>query len=145
RARVALPDVQNGYYRGTRFDWSGVIPTLEYAGHTYFAQRTPRTDPTAQGSTSGPVEDFAAAGGAGQGYDEAKVGETWVKIGVGVLKKPVEPKYSFQTAYEIVDNGKWTSRTGPDWVESTQELNDPKSGYGYVYRKTVRLAKDKPQ
>ena len=30
-------------------------------------------------------------------------------------------------------------------MEFTQELTDPKSGYAYIYRKTVRLAKDKPQ
>jgi hypothetical protein len=146
RARVAIPDVQNGYYRGTRFDWSGVIPSLEYGGHTYFGQRTPRTDPTAQGSTSGPVEDFTTdPGGSGLNYGDAKPGETFVKIGVGVLRKPDEPKYDFKTNYEILDNGKWTVRTGPDWVETTQELTDPKSGYAYVYRKTVRLASGKPQ
>ena len=41
RARVYLPDAQNGYYRGTRFDWSGAISSLEYNGHTYFGQWFP--------------------------------------------------------------------------------------------------------
>ena len=145
RATVAIPDVQNGYYRGPRFDWSGVIPLLEYAGHTYFMQRMPRPDPTSQGSAPGPVEDFAGPGGAGLNYQEAKVGETFVKIGVGVLKKPDEPKYDFRTPYEFVDHGKWTVRKGADWVETTQELTDPKSGYAYIYRKTVRLAPGKPE
>jgi len=28
RAKLYLPDAGNGYYRGTRFDWSGVIAGL---------------------------------------------------------------------------------------------------------------------
>lgn len=33
-ARFYLPDAKDGYYRGSRFDWSGVMPELEYQGHT---------------------------------------------------------------------------------------------------------------
>ena len=44
RAKLYLPDVQNGYYRGARFDWSGVIASLEYAGHNYFGRWSPRTE-----------------------------------------------------------------------------------------------------
>ena len=29
RVRVYLPDATTGFYRGTRFDWSGVIGDLE--------------------------------------------------------------------------------------------------------------------
>jgi hypothetical protein len=28
RARLSLPDTTKGYYRGTRFDWSGMITSL---------------------------------------------------------------------------------------------------------------------
>lgn len=35
-ARLWLPDPKNGFYRGTRFDWSGSVANLEYHGHTYF-------------------------------------------------------------------------------------------------------------
>jgi len=38
RATLYLPDAQSGYYRGTRFDWSGVIAALEWNGHSYFGQ-----------------------------------------------------------------------------------------------------------
>ena len=36
QAVVYLPDTEKGYYRSTRFDWSGVVPCLTYKGHTYF-------------------------------------------------------------------------------------------------------------
>ena len=31
---VLLPDAQTGFYRGTRFDWSGVVEKAEVNGHT---------------------------------------------------------------------------------------------------------------
>ncbi|MGH2564453.1 MAG: hypothetical protein ACRDE5_08070, partial [Ginsengibacter sp.] len=34
-AKLYLPDAENGYYRGSRFDWSGVISDLQYKGHSY--------------------------------------------------------------------------------------------------------------
>src|ERR1043166_1607276 len=45
RVKLYLPDTRNGYYRGTRFDWSGVIASLEYKGHNYFGEWFDRFDP----------------------------------------------------------------------------------------------------
>ena len=36
KATVYVPDAKNGFYRSTRFDWSGMIGSLEYKGHTYY-------------------------------------------------------------------------------------------------------------
>jgi len=36
QVKLLLPDAQNGYYRGTRFDWSGAISSLQFQGHEYF-------------------------------------------------------------------------------------------------------------
>ena len=36
RAKLYLPDAKNGFYRSTRFDWSGVIASLEYNGHNFY-------------------------------------------------------------------------------------------------------------
>ena len=35
-ATVFLPDPVKGYYRSTRFDWSGAINSLQYKGHNYY-------------------------------------------------------------------------------------------------------------
>ena len=86
RARVYLPDAKDGYYRGTRFDWSGAISGLEYKGHTYFGQWFPRYDPKLHDSIAGPVEEFRT-GDSALNYAEAKPGDTFVKIGVGVWKR----------------------------------------------------------
>jgi len=143
RAKLYLPDPAHGYYRATRFDWSGVIASLEYQGHNYFGPWFEHYDPKINDAISGPVEEFRT-NEAGLGYAEAKAGDTFIRIGVGVVRKPDEPKYDFFHTYEIVDSGKWTVRRGRDRVEFTHTLAD-RSGYAYVYRKTVRLAKDKPR
>ena len=45
RVRLYLPDAAHGFYQGTRFDWSGVIGGLEYAGHNYYPQWFQRRAP----------------------------------------------------------------------------------------------------
>jgi hypothetical protein len=143
-AKLYLPDATNGYYRATRFDWSGVIASLEFQGHNYFGVWFPRYDPKINDSITGPVEEYRT-GDSALGYADAKVGENFVRIGVGLLKKPEEPRFQQFKTYEIADNGKWTVKTAADSVEFTQEVTDPVSGYAYLYKKTVRLAKDAPR
>jgi hypothetical protein len=157
RVKLYLPDAGSGYYRATRFDWSGVIASLEYKGHNYYGPWFNRVDPKVHDFTyegaeivaspctgiTGPAEEFQTNGSA-LGWDEAKAGGTFIKIGIGVLRKD-EGSYDPYKLYEIVDAGKWSVRKHSDSIEFTQELADPSSGYGYVYRKTVRLAQGKPE
>ena len=35
-AKLYLPDAKTGFYRSTRFDWSGVISSLKFGGHNYY-------------------------------------------------------------------------------------------------------------
>lgn len=95
RALLYLPDAQDGYYRGTRFDWAGVIAHLEYAGHNYAGQWFPKYDPKLHDAIMGPAEEFRTEDAA-LNYDAAKPGGTFVKIGVGVLRKPDDKPYVFQ-------------------------------------------------
>jgi hypothetical protein len=157
RAKIYLPDAKSGFYRATRFDWSGVVYSLEYKGHNYYGPWFNRVDPkvrdfTYEGSelvaspcsaTTGPADEFQTDGRP-LGWDEAKPGGTFIKIGIGVLRKD-DANYDHVKLYEIVDPGKWTVKRNRDSVEFTQELSDPASGYAYVYRKVVRLTKGKPE
>jgi hypothetical protein len=144
KAKLNLPDAEKGYYRATRFDWAGGIASLEYKGHNYFGVWFPKYDPKIHDSITGPVEEFRT-GESALGYDEAAAGGTFIRIGVGVLRKPDASKFQQFKTYDIVDPGKWTIRTKADSVEFTQEVTDPSSGYSYHYRKVVRLVKGKPQ
>ncbi len=157
RLKVYLPDSKKGFYRGTRFDWSGVIASLEYQGHNYYGPWFDRVDPSVHdfrfagagivaspcSGAVGPVEEFGTNGSA-LGWDEASVGGTFIKIGVGVLRKETRD-YDFVKQYEIVDPGEWTVKKHRDSVEFSQRLTDPSSDYGYIYRKTVRLIEGKPE
>src|SRR3954469_11667257 len=82
-AKLYLPDAAHGYYQGLRFDWSGVVASLEYKNHNYFGVWFPEYDPKRHDAITGPVEEFGGDEG-GLGYNAAKPGDTFVKIGVGV-------------------------------------------------------------
>ena len=86
-----------------------------------------------------PSEEYGVLG-----YDEAKVGGTSIKIGVGAAKTE-EPRYDHSKAYEVVNGGKWTVRKHRDSIDFEQAVSDSNSGYGYLYKKTVRLLKGKPR
>ncbi len=144
QAKLYLPDAEKGYYRGTRFDWSGVIHSLRYKGHEFFGQWFERYEPTLHDAITGPVEEFRT-GETSLGYAEAKPGGTFIRIGVGAVRKPDEAPFERFRTYEIVNAGKWRVQKAADRVEFTHELADESSGYAYVYRKTVRLAKDRPE
>ncbi len=137
-ARFYLPDIKDGYYRASRFDWSGVMPELEYQGHTYFGKWFDKYSPTIHDAIMGPVQDFLPVG-----YDEAKVGDNFLKVGIGIVTKPEESKYSIVTPYELVNPGIWKVKRKPDQVEFIQKLNDKE--YAYEYKKTVQLIKGKPE
>ena len=137
RAKLYLPDPQAGYYRATRFDWSGVISSLEWNGHSYFGQWFDRYDPKLHDSITGPVEEFLT-NGSGLGYDEAQPGESFVKIGVGALRRPDDGPFRQFATYEITDAGKWTVHQSSQEIEFIQELGDTR-GYAYLYHKTLRL------
>src|ERR1043166_5238617 len=143
RAKLLLPDPERGSYRGTRFDWSGIISSLQYQGHEYFGRWYERHDPKIHDAITGPVEEFRT-NDSGLGYDEAKTGGTFVRIGVGTVRKPEEEAYRPFETYEIVDPGKWKVKKHKDSIEFTHELNGG-NGYAYVYRKTVRLVQGKPE
>lgn len=139
RTTLYLPDQQQGYYQGTRFDWSGAFKSLDYDGHQYVQPWFETYDPKIHDAISGPVEEFTALG-----FADAKPGETFVKIGVGVLRKPDDKPYAFARYYDVVDHGKWDVKTAKDHVDFRHDLTDA-NGYGYRYTKTVRLTKGKPE
>jgi hypothetical protein len=141
--KLYLPDAEKGYYRGTRFDWAGVIYSLRTKNNEYFGQWFPKYDPKLHDAIMGPVEEFTT-NKTGLGYEEAKAGGTFIRIGVGVLRKPEERRFDTYKTYEIVDAGKRGLRKGKNWIEFTHELSDG-SGYAYRYTKTIRLTGKKAE
>jgi hypothetical protein len=137
-ARLYLPDAKNGYYRGPRFDWSGVVYSLKYKDHNYFGQWFEEYSPTLHDAIMGPVDAFDAIG-----FTEAKAGEQFMKIGIGTLVKPDDKPWYFATPYEIVDAGKWKVDAKKDQVEFLHRHSF--KDYAYEYTKTLRLEPGKPE
>lgn len=143
KVKVYLPDPEKGFYRGTRFDHAGVFGEIEFAGHKLFGPWKDTHDPTNHDDIIGPAEEFGID--KPLGYDEAKVGETFLKIGVGELEKPKEQKYSFARKYKVVKPAGWTQKKPEpdgmgDWPRLCWEMRAPNtSGYGYEYVKCVSL------
>lgn len=135
---VFLPDIVNGLYRGTRFDWSGVIGSVQYKGHEYFGYWKDTHDPYVHEDLTGPVEGYIKPG---LGYEEAEAGEAFIRIGVGTLRKGDETEYQWRSTYKILDHGNWTVEKGEDEISFTHELASD-IGYSYVYQKTIRLKED---
>ncbi|MDO9340168.1 MAG: hypothetical protein Q7T72_06525, partial [Bacteroidales bacterium] len=138
RAKIYLPDSRKGYYQGTRFDWSGNMPSLVYNGHEYFGQWFAKYSPEIHDAIMGPVQEFTPLD-----YLETKPGGSFLKIGVGVLTKPDNKPYTFSRLYPVLNRGKWKVNKKSDQVQFIHELND--KDYSYQYKKTVQLIKDKPE
>lgn len=143
-AELMLPNFPNGSYQGTRFDWSGIITSLQFEGHEYFGQWYEHHDPKIHDAITGPVEEFRTNDSA-LGYAETKPGGAFMRIGVGTVRKPAdETAYRPYSTYDIVDPGKWTIHEHKDRIEFQHQLKSD-DGYAYVYTKTVRLVKGKPR
>ena len=139
---IFLPDAENGYYRGTRFDWSGIIENVTYNGHTFYAPLHETHNPTAHDSVSGPAEEFGMY--HPMGFDDAKQGETFVKVGVGILEKNADKDYQFYGNYKLVEAGDWQIKTTGSTAEFSQQLST-ENGWGYHYTKRIELAENKAE
>ena len=135
--KLYLPDQEKGLYRASRFDWSGIIGSVQYKGHEYFGYWKETHDPLFHEDLSGPVEGYIKPG---LGYEEAQPGGKYIRIGVGVIEKD-DKEYSFRNSYKILDHGRWTLKQGEDWISFTHELESD-IGYAYTYNKTIRLKSD---
>ena len=154
RADIYLPDGQHGFYRGTRFDWSGVIYRLEAGGHNYYGPWFNRTAQDVHdfiydgpdivagpcSASAGPVNEFAPVG-----YDEAKAGGTFLKIGVGLLRRDSAEPYDNYHLYELANGGKWGVHHDAAQIVFVQDMHDEASGFGYVYEKQLTLTNGKAE
>ena len=95
RLRMMDPRAEEPYYRGTRFDRTGIILELESGGHRYIQPWQRHYDPWSHDAVSGPAEEFLP------------VTAGWMKIGVGLLRDDGTPYDRFKL-YDILDPGLFT-------------------------------------
>jgi len=136
---VMCPVDSAGFNVASRFDRAGMVVAARSAdGSSYFG---PIVDP----QQHDPTIDDHVAGTAGEfgrdaplGYEQADPGDTFVKIGVGVLRRVNDKPYFFRDNYPLVDAGQWEIESGGDRLTMTQTLDGP-GGWSYVYRTRVEL------
>ena len=124
---IVLHEPQDGFYRGTRFDRSGVFGSVRFRGAELADRWFTRYDPYMHDAVCGPAEEFAAIG-----FDAAAPGDGFLKIGVGVLLRPDDAPYDRFRLYEIEDEGEWTVEPGRDRVAFRHKLERC-----YDYRKEL--------
>lgn len=136
-AKLYLPDVKNGYYQGTRFDWAGNMPSLKYSGHEYFGQWYEVYRPDIHDVVMGPVDAVQPID-----FNEAQPGGKGLIVGIGSIRKPDEKPYTFTHTYEVIDHGKWQVKKKSDQILFAHTFKD--NDYSYEYEKVIRLEKNKP-
>jgi hypothetical protein len=133
-AVLALPDPVKGFYRGPRFDHASNIPSLTFKGHSFFgANAGPVRNPVANDQCAGPAEEFYEP----LGFEEAKPGQPFIKIGVGLLRKPQAKNYFHGTAYWPLKFFDWKAELGKNQVRLQQDVRE--GDWGYEYAKTIVL------
>lgn len=119
RMQLALHHPEDGFYRGTRFDRSGVFDGLLVDGLQLCDRWYPRYDPYLHDTVCGPAEEFTLCGA--------------VKVGVGLLLLDAQPYDRFRL-YPVADSGVWTAEEGDGRVVFRHRLE----GY-YTYEKEIAL------
>jgi ribosomal protein S17 len=136
-ARIYLPDAEKGYYRATRFDWSGLNAEIVFGAHRYAGQWFDKYDPLLHDAVMGPVEAFSPIG-----FEQAPVNGHFITIGVGVLERPDSTSYSPYRYYKIINPGKWKTEIKTNQVSFSQKIQD--NSCSYQYEKTESLLTEKP-
>lgn len=139
RALVTIPDIEKGFYQGTRFDASANVIQVERAGHTYFGQWRPHAQGQDHDSIWGLAGEFGIEGALG--YDEVGAGGKFVKIGVGVLRRKDEKPYHFMRRYTIAQPPRWQVKIDKDQMTFSHQIK-PVRGWGYALDKQLNLTDD---
>ena len=129
---LCAPDMQEGYYRGTRFDHSGIFRRIVKAGFMLADEWFDAYDPYKHDAVCGASEEFAQCG-----YEDAAVGDVFLKPGVGLLYKDDESPYDHFRLYRVADPGRWTVTCDDREAVFVHVLDD--ESWGYVYEKRVRV------
>jgi hypothetical protein len=156
-ATVLLPAKDDSFYRGMRFDPSGLLSSVKYGGQEFYGLWFDKLGENVRDWVfdNGDVVASANTGALGPAdlfdpdtptwWAETPAGGAFLKVGAGVLRKPAAGgAYNLANVYERIDPGVWKVVAKKDRVEFTHTVSDPANGYGYIYRKVVRLAPNKP-
>lgn len=129
------PNAPHRYYRGARFSPAAFVMTATKGGNSYLFCPTDH-DPELDGAGLAMEFDILTKGGP-PGFYEAAVGDGFLKIGVGVLRKQ-ENHYRFERPQEIIERAVTTFSFGNEKAVFSQSCEGV-NGYAYSLTSTVTL------
>ena len=92
---IASPGVE---YAGSRFDWTGYIMQVSFGGRHLFCTKNSLVDKLGR-EGEGICNEFGID--MPVGYEGIPSGEHFPKIGIGLLRKKGDERYSFEEQYDI--------------------------------------------
>jgi len=92
---LMVPDQPSSVYYGQRFESGGVVLQVALDGKHTFLGKEPRGERL---GGFGLIEEMGI--GRAVSYEDAKEGEPFLKLGVGLLKRPKRPDYFFFPPFE---------------------------------------------
>ncbi len=122
-------------YKGSRFDWNGLVSQVRYRGITVLGEEKPLFKRNAARFGRGLHNEFGIK--TCIGYDDCAVGEWFPKIGTGWLKKDENP-YFFYTRYELEPLSFDCAVSGDASALFTCESGE-RNGYAYRYTKEILI------
>jgi len=138
--RYYLPDGQKGYYRGTRFDWSGLISRIDYAGTPFSASSSRSTTAESRRHlrNRGGVRNQRAGRLRGSG-----AGRAVPQVGDRPAGEARCGRLQFCQAHKIAREGIWEAREGENRVDFLQNFTGS-GGWGYSYVKSLVIDPELP-
>lgn len=123
--RAMIPD------NGPRFDLTAHVKQVTLDQQTFL-------------TSDGLIDEFGISGVGTLGYDQAKPGEPFLKIGVGLVQRLDDKPYQFWTKYPVTKLAESAPPTiTPDAVTFQQDAT--MGDYAYHYVKSYRVNTDKQQ
>ena len=126
------PDFNGGYYRGTRFDHSGIFRRIVKDGFVFADEWFDGYDPYRHDTVCGTSEEFGQ-----NGYEDVEPGSFFLKTGVGLLLKEDDSPYDHFKLYKVADAGSWTVTCRDDEALFVHLVES--DDWSYVYEKRVRI------
>lgn len=131
---LLIDEPLEGYQLG-RFDWTGKIRSLSFQGKELLSSEK-LEDPQGRLSGAGLYNEFGID--TAMAFEEAKTGEWFHKIGVGLLKKS-DPIYHFLKPYQV-QAAQFNAKVTKDAICIICQ-SELAHGYAYRLTKTITLKK----
>jgi hypothetical protein len=138
---LADPTAANPVYVGQRFTLPGMVTHASWKGIPFLVPFAMPDDRFPGNHVGGTAEEFDLPGPAD--YESAPVGGTFMKVGVGILKRDDAEPYQFSLPREVVIAPENTVvSSGEQETTFLQTLEDPEGGRGYRLEISVTLEED---